>query len=375
MGSSTASKGTSSCSSPSEAPCLSIPSTNTSRHHSCDCDDDEEELCLVLMVFQIPRKRLTDCASGAPAWAALGPPVRLWTWTTKNLDPTIQHGCLRPSLRHRAPLEEISKNRQMRTLALNQGIWQCLCNILQIDPTQAQTVKDIASLPLVLGGLGLRSARRTRVPAHWQVGQRLHSDDSSKTPHSGRAVGATIGGTSCDHLLARSSVGCPFLGRHVGMDSTVLESPSKWGAIRHATARGIRAWHATRGLATRSGIPGGTTLQRCRFVSKVERSRGGACVITSRTWFRACTRHVPDVSHHVTGAPTLPGAPPPSLAPPSSLVLALLAVWPTTRPMWPPPGSLRAGWGPGEAQVLFGDRRSSHLPRGWCQGDHKHSRP
>ena len=129
---------------------------------------------------------------------------------------------------------------------------------------------------------------------------------------------------------------------------------------RHATAGGIREWHA-RGLATRSGISGGTTQQRCRFVSKVEHSRGGA------------RDH--NMLHHVTGAPTLPGAPPPSLAPLSSSVLALLPVWPTTQPMWPPPGSLRAGWGAGEARVLTGERCCSHLTRGWCQGDHKHSRP
>ena len=72
----------------------------------------------------------------------------------------------------------------------------------------------------------------------------------------------------------RPLVCCPFLGRR-GMESTVLESPCERGATRHATAGGIRAWHATRGLATRSRISGGTTLQRCRFVSKVERSRGG----------------------------------------------------------------------------------------------------
>ena len=51
--------------------------------------------------------------------------------------------------------------------AHDQGIWQCLCNILQLDPSQAQTMKNITSLLLVSGGLGLRSARRTRVPAHW----------------------------------------------------------------------------------------------------------------------------------------------------------------------------------------------------------------
>ena len=45
--------------------------------------------------------------------------------------------------------------------------FQCVCNLLQIEPTQAASVRDIASLPLVLGGLGLRSAGRSRVPAHW----------------------------------------------------------------------------------------------------------------------------------------------------------------------------------------------------------------
>ena len=39
--------------------------------------------------------------------------------------------------------------------------------ILHVDHVQVRSVKDIASLPLVLGGLELRSAERVRVSAFW----------------------------------------------------------------------------------------------------------------------------------------------------------------------------------------------------------------
>ena len=48
------------------------------------------------------------------------------------------------------------------------NIWQCLGRILQIDPAQCSNeVGESATLALSLGGLGLRSAVRTRVPAFW----------------------------------------------------------------------------------------------------------------------------------------------------------------------------------------------------------------
>ena len=43
----------------------------------------------------------------------------------------------------------------------------CACDILQIEAAQTDTVRSIASLPLVLGGLGLRSAERVRSSAYW----------------------------------------------------------------------------------------------------------------------------------------------------------------------------------------------------------------
>ena len=48
------------------------------------------------------------------------------------------------------------------------GVWQCLCAVLRIPDTSCEEVARLsASLPLALGGLGLRSAVRTSAAAHW----------------------------------------------------------------------------------------------------------------------------------------------------------------------------------------------------------------
>ena len=47
------------------------------------------------------------------------------------------------------------------------GIWQCLCTILHISPDMSPDTRSAANLPLVLGGVGLRSACRVSVAAYW----------------------------------------------------------------------------------------------------------------------------------------------------------------------------------------------------------------
>ena len=48
------------------------------------------------------------------------------------------------------------------------GLWKCLSRILQVDlSTCGWDTHDVATLPLALGGLGLRSAERASVPAYW----------------------------------------------------------------------------------------------------------------------------------------------------------------------------------------------------------------
>ena len=47
-------------------------------------------------------------------------------------------------------------------------LWRCMCSILGIVPDQCDALsKDAATLPLSMGGVGLRSAVRTSVPASW----------------------------------------------------------------------------------------------------------------------------------------------------------------------------------------------------------------
>ena len=48
------------------------------------------------------------------------------------------------------------------------GLWRCLCAILRVGEDQCDArAKDAASLPLSMGGLGLRIAVRTSSSAHW----------------------------------------------------------------------------------------------------------------------------------------------------------------------------------------------------------------
>ena len=49
----------------------------------------------------------------------------------------------------------------------DEALWQCLCQIMRISPTQAEDIRLTASLPTVLGRLVLRSATRVRQAAYW----------------------------------------------------------------------------------------------------------------------------------------------------------------------------------------------------------------
>ena len=47
-------------------------------------------------------------------------------------------------------------------------LWGCLCQLLDITTTRCNVgSRDTATLPLAMGGMGLRSAMRTRSPACW----------------------------------------------------------------------------------------------------------------------------------------------------------------------------------------------------------------
>ena len=66
-------------------------------------------------------------------------------------------------------LLEVSEARSKQWQSLHDaGLWECLSRILQVDfSTCGQDTHDVATLPLALGGLALRSAERV----YWRVGQ------------------------------------------------------------------------------------------------------------------------------------------------------------------------------------------------------------
>ena len=55
--------------------------------------------------------------------------------------------------------------------AHDDALWECLCTLLDLDPTDPlpdlSYAQQVAQLPLRLGGLGLRSATRLAPAAHW----------------------------------------------------------------------------------------------------------------------------------------------------------------------------------------------------------------
>ena len=60
--------------------------------------------------------------------------------------------------------EQVQQFAQMH----DQRLWQCLCQLLGIAPDLCDDVaRSSTTLPLVLGGLGLRSASRTRMAGFW----------------------------------------------------------------------------------------------------------------------------------------------------------------------------------------------------------------
>ena len=49
----------------------------------------------------------------------------------------------------------------------DEGLWRCMCEILRVPLDTGVLARDTTSLPLALGGLGLRSAVRSRQSACW----------------------------------------------------------------------------------------------------------------------------------------------------------------------------------------------------------------
>ena len=71
-----------------------------------------------------------------------------------------QHGRITSSV-------QCSKKPRQNLRVHGEGLWRCLCSILEVDPAQSDSVREPATVPLSLGGLGFRSASRSRTHGFW----------------------------------------------------------------------------------------------------------------------------------------------------------------------------------------------------------------
>ena len=148
------------------------------------------------------------------------------------------------------------------------GVWHCGCDLLQIEPTQAASVRDIASLPLVLGGLGLRSAGRSRVPAHWTSWADCIPMIFERHPVVAERLLRQLEGHPTTLCLRAAASAAQSLEGVLGWP-TLLDSLGQWWAPWVPPTWRIWTGSASWWLATRSGFTNRAEVQRRGTVRQV----------------------------------------------------------------------------------------------------------
>ena len=204
-------------------------------------------------------------------------------------------------------------------------IWECLARILDVDLNQCEAgMKASASLPLSMGGLGLRSAVRTRVPAHWSSWADCLPMVHARHPDVAMQMVALLEG---DPETPSLGAAVQAARRLVGVRG--FEPPS-WRDHPHVTWRILNQGvgdlvGSTRRLAAR------TTIQGHVVCCQVEPQRPSHDPVPGRTRSRHGSDDLPHVPHHDHSSAVVPRH---SFAPsssPSSPDRAFLPVWPPTR--------------------------------------------
>ena len=106
------------------------------------------------------------------------------------------------------------------------GLWECLSRILQVDlSTCGQETHDVATLPLVLGGLGLRSAERTKVSAYWASWADCMPMIRERHPQVAEQFAASLEGHPDTPYLSEAAVAARSLRGVMGFE------PPSWAAL------------------------------------------------------------------------------------------------------------------------------------------------
>ena len=232
----------------------------------------------------------------------------------------------------------------------DQALWQCLGRILHMDLNLCEAgMKSSATLPLSLGGLGLRSAMRTRVPAHWSSWTDCLPMVHSCHPDIATRLVVQLEGHPTTPCLAAAVDTARQL---VGVRG--FEPPS-WRALLSARPppRNIDDFEPGSRRPGWQHEASSRTEQQFRdmlFAARLSpsaqatiRSQGGPGAGMALMTCPTCriTTIPPQLFRH-------PSSSSPSSSSPDR---AFLPVWPLTRCIWPSPCSLRTGWGVRQARM------------------------
>ena len=149
----------------------------------------------------------------------------------------------------------------------DEQIWDCACNILQLDPRDAEVGREFSTAPL--DGRP-RIAQRQQTEGACILGQLggLFGNDPPATPRSRSPVGGSIGGVSRHPSFAGSIHGSQITAWCHGFRTAFVARTGSWSPARTANQRSLR-----------SGAKAGGNTRRRRG------SRGGSAMsISSAGW-------------------------------------------------------------------------------------------
>ena len=226
----------------------------------------------------------------------------------------------------------------------NEGLWKCLCKILHVDPGHCAEAKVAASMPLNLGGMGLRDALRVATPAYWAswadcmpIIFKRHAHVANLFMHELDVAPGGALGAAAEARQAVTGV--------LGFD------PPTWEALAAGARPPI--------MEPEEMEPGGRRGWQHAAASKVEHQHREELFVHMRPSHRAQVRSQagPGAGMALSSAPVnfLTRIPPHlfrvvllrRLRLPFASIVAHMPVWPPNRQVWPPPSIVRTSRGVG----------------------------
>ena len=245
---------------------------------------------------------------------------------------------------------------------------------MQIPTTQPDDVRETASTPMKLGGLGLRSARQISEAAHWARWADCLPMIQQRHPRiAALFVGQLSGQPHTTFLRAAAEV--PIHLARAGFvaptwDALVLEEarppPQE---PEHVEPGGVR-----RGWQHSAASEVENMCER-RVVHARNRPSEGSRAVSGRPRRWSCSDSRPHRAGNHDPVALVSGHPPPQTPPTTPLHGPCLPMWPSLPRFWPPSRSMCPYWGAWTPRCRIGECRCKNLQRGRGPSAHQHLRP